>query len=247
MSRPTAGISINGRAPGWESSRTSRPANNSCPTFASSSKTWPRRVSHRKPSATTWTTSGALAARSSATCTMTKLFASFPRSGSSDSLSMNLVVPPFTTAQRISSVPSTPLAASCIGSWNADPRIPQTSQKKIVAFQDFLNYNECMDILRLLGGERRESDPCVARRSSSQSPREDQYQDTVLNGSSHVAGTVHQRLDGLAGLIGVTSSSCWRAVSPSGILWPREAGVHPSIRSHRKGSTADKSTGGCRC
>ena len=127
MSRPTAGISINGRAPGWESSRTSRPVNNSCHTFASSSNTWPRRVSHRKPSATTWTTSGALAARSSATCTMTKLVASFPLSDSSDSLSMNLVVPPFTTAQTISSVPSTPLAASCIGSLNPDPRIPQTS------------------------------------------------------------------------------------------------------------------------
>jgi hypothetical protein len=58
---------------------------------------------------------------------MTKLAASFPLSGSSDSLSMNLVAPPFTTALTISSVPSTPLAASCIGSLNPDPQIPQTS------------------------------------------------------------------------------------------------------------------------
>jgi transposase-like protein len=67
MSRSTAGISINGR-PGWESSRTFRPVNNSYRTFAGSSNDWPRRVSHRKPFATTWTTSGASAARSFAIC-----------------------------------------------------------------------------------------------------------------------------------------------------------------------------------
>jgi hypothetical protein len=35
--------------------------------------------------------------------------------------------PAFTTAQMISSVPSTPPAASCTGSLNPDPQIPRTS------------------------------------------------------------------------------------------------------------------------
>jgi hypothetical protein len=148
MSRSTAGISINGR-PGWESSRTFRPVNNSYRTFAGSSNDWPRRVSHRKPFATTWTTSGASAARSFAICITTRRFVSFPLSGSSDSLSMNLGVPPFTTAQTSSSAPSTPPAASCIASSNPDPQIPQTSHERNRTDVERQSHRVCLPLLFL--------------------------------------------------------------------------------------------------
>lgn len=127
MFRSTTEISINGRALGWASSRTSRRANNSYRTSAGSLSTWPRLVSRRKPFATTWTISGVLAARSSATCTTTRRSESFLLSGFSGSPSTSSVALPSTMAQMISSVPSTPLAASCIASLNPDPQIPRTN------------------------------------------------------------------------------------------------------------------------
>ena len=110
----TAGICINGRAPGWAWNRTSRQASNCCRTWPGSLNTWRLRVCLQGPSDATWTTSGLSVVRSFVTCTMTRVCESYPPSAFSGRSSMKMAGRRSTTAPTSSNALLTQPAASSI-------------------------------------------------------------------------------------------------------------------------------------
>lgn len=120
------------------------------------------------------------------------------------------------------------------------------SRRKVVAFQDFLNYHNNVDVLRFHGWTRRESHPAVARWLAQEGVRKDRHATPVHAGDSGVAGAVCQRNYGMAPTRRVSRRVRREPVSATGVLRTRTARVHDCAWSCRKGQTFGSDTGGSR-
>lgn len=120
------------------------------------------------------------------------------------------------------------------------------SRRRVLAFQDFLNYNNHVDVLRFHGCTRRESHPAMARWLTQDGVRKDRHATPVHAGDSCVAGAVCQCNYGMAPSRRVSRRVRRKPVSAAGVLRTRTARVHDCARSYRKGQTFASDTGGSR-
>lgn len=120
------------------------------------------------------------------------------------------------------------------------------SSRKGVVFQDFLNYNEFVDVLRFPGRSGRQSDKGVARPPAREGPREDQCPNLVHAGRARVARAVRERSQGLARTGRTQDRVCWKSVPATGILRTTKASIHHRARSNRKRTFAEPGAGGGR-
>lgn len=122
----------------------------------------------------------------------------------------------------------------------------ELSRGRVVAFQDFLNYNDHVDVLRFHGWARRESHPAMARWLAQEGVRKDRHANPVHAGDPGLAGAVCQCNYGMAPTRRVSRRVRRKPVSATGVLRTRAPRVHNCTWSGRKGQTSGPDTGGSR-
>src|SRR5580692_3113850 len=106
----------------------------------------------------------------------------------------------------------------------------KVGQGEIVAFQDLLNYNEHVALLRLSGGEGRKPYTSLARRSSRRSTGKDQHENTVPDGSTGLAGAICKFLEGMAGPSGTSCGACRCSIPSAWILRAGAPRIYSCVR-----------------
>lgn len=117
---------------------------------------------------------------------------------------------------------------------------------KVLAFQDFLNYNDCVDVLRLPGRPWCQHHKAVAQQTAGKRPSQNQHQDIVYACSGNLARAVCQCSEGLAGFDRTTDSIRRKSVSTAWILHATKAMFRPSARRYGKRKVAPTNTGDSR-
>jgi hypothetical protein len=119
-------------------------------------------------------------------------------------------------------------------------------REKYLYFQDFLNYYEHVEVLRLLGLPWGEPHQAMAGQFAREGLREDRRPDLVhvRDAGSGMARTICKLSKGVAKDRRIESWINGKSVSSVGFLWSREMGVYYCSWGDRKGQVAQESLAG---